>query len=142
MAWYAVYRQSDGMLVSIGQSVASDAELSAAGLAVIGPRSFDPRQPQYRWNAASIAFDTVTIPRPPISTQAFFERFTDAELGAIISARDGSSDPNMQLTLKGFFERLRAANEVNLDSQRVIDGLAYLEAQGLIAAGRGAEIRA
>ena len=142
MAWYAVYRQADGALVSIGQVVAPDADLTAAGLAVTGPLSFDPRQPQYRWNAETLAFDTTPIPRQPISRQAFFDRFTDAELGAVINARDNSTDPTVQTTLKGFFERLYAANDVNLDSQRVIDGLAYLEAQGLIAVGRSTEIRA
>ncbi len=142
MAWYAVYQTSDGALVSIGQTVASDADLSAKGYAKAGPFSFDPRQPGYQWNPATLTFDTVPIPRPPISVQAFFDRFTDAELGAIINARDNSTDPQVQLTLKGFFERLYAANEVNLDSQRVIDGLVYLESQGLIATGRAAEIRA
>ena len=142
MAWYAVYNTADGSLVSIGQTVAPDADLSAKGYAKAGPFSFDPRQPGYKWNPVTLTFDTVPSQRQPISRQAFFDRFTDAELGAIINARENSTDPNVQITLKGFFERLYAANDVNLDSQRVIDGLAYLEAQGLIAAGRSAEIRA
>jgi len=141
MAWYAVYRTADGALVSIGQTVAPDADLSAKGLAAAGPFSFDPRQPGFQWNPATLAFDILPIPRAPISVQAFFDRFTDAELGAIINARDNSADQNVQITLKGFFERLWTAQEVHLDSQRIIDGLAYLEAQGLIAAGRAVEIR-
>ena len=142
MAWYAVYQTADGSLVSIGQTVAPDTDLSAKGYAKAGPFSFDPRQPGYQWNPATLTFDAVSIPRPPISRQAFFDRFTDAELRGIINARDNSADPQVQVTLNGFFERLWAADTVYLDSQRVIDGLAYLEAQGLIAAGRSAEIRA
>ncbi len=142
MAWYAVYQTADGALVSIGQTVASDAELSAKGLAAAGPFSYDPRQPGYQWNPATLTFDTVPIPRQPISVQAFFDRFTNTEFAAIVDARDNAADPQVRLTIKTFFERLNAASEVNLDSQRVIDGLAYLEAQGLIAAGRAAEIRA
>lgn len=142
MAWYAVYQIADGVLVSIGQTVASDSELSAKGLAATGPFDFDPRQPGYQWNPSTLMFDAVPIPRPPISVQAFFDRFTDAELGAIINARDNSTDPNVQIALKGFFERLYAASEVNLDSQRVINGLDYLVSQGLLDPARPAEIRA
>ncbi len=142
MAWYAVYRQADGALVSIGQVVAPDADLTAAGLAVSGPLSFDPRQPQYRWNAATLAFDTVPIPRPPISVEKFIDRFSDTEMGAIIDARDNGADQAVSTAIKGFFERLYMRSEVDLDSQRVIDGLTFLEAQGLIAPGRAAEIRA
>ena len=141
MAWYAVYNVADGALVSIGQTIASDADLTAKGYGKAGPFTYDPRQPGYQWNPDTLTFDTVPIPRPSISTQAFFDRFTDAELGGIIAARD---DPNNadSLTLKGFFERLYTAQSVDLDSQRVIDGLAFLEAKGYIAAGRAAEIRA
>ena len=142
MAWYAVYNAADGALVSIGQTVAPDADLSAKGYAAAGPFTFDPRQPGYKWNPATLTFDTVPIPRQPVSVQAFFDRFTDAEFAAIVDARDNSTDPQVRLTIKTFFERLYATSDVNLDSQRVIDGLAYLEAQGLIAAGRAAEIRA
>jgi len=142
MAWYAVYNTSDNSLVSIGQVVASDTELSAKGYASAGPFDFDPRQPGYQWNPSTLTFDVVPIPRSPISVQAFFDRFTDAELGAIINARDNSTDPNVQITLKGFFERLYAANEVNLDSQRIINGLDYLVAQGLLDSTRPSEIRA
>lgn len=142
MAWYAVYQQSDGVLVSIGQTVASDSELSANGYAKAGPFDFDPRHPNYQWNPSTLTFDSIQVPRPPISVQAFFDRFTDAEFGGIVDARDNHSDPQVRLTIKTFFERLYATSEVNLDSQRVIDGLAYLEAQGLIATGRAAEIRA
>jgi len=116
--------------------------LSAKGLAVAGPFDFDPRQQGYQWNPATLTFDTAPIPRAPISVQAFFDRFTDAEFAAIVDARDNNTDPQVRLTIKTFFERLYATNDVNLDSQRVIDGLNYLEAQGLITAGRAQEIRA
>ncbi len=142
MAWYAVYRTADGSLASIGQSVASDAELSANGLASAGPFTFDPREPQYQWNPATLTFDSVTPPKPPIPVLDFFERFTDAEFAAIIDARDNHTDPQVRLTIKTFFERINAAQVVHLDAQRVVDGLAWLEAQGFIGAGRAAEIRA
>ncbi len=140
MAWYAVYQVSDGTLVSIGSIAPDTTLLSAKGLASKA-FAFDPRN-GYTWNPATLTFDAVASRRPPISTQAFFDRFTDAELGAIIDARDNGTDPQVRLTLKAFFERLWAANEVHLDSQRVVDGLAFLEAQGLIAQGRAAEILA
>ncbi len=139
MAWYAVYQVADGTLVSIGSRVPDSTQLSKKGLASKA-FAFDPRN-GYTWNPVTLAFDAVARRRAPISTQAFFDRFTDAELGAIIDARDNGADPQVRLILKAFFERLWAANEVHLDSQRVADGLAFLEAQGLIAAGRAAEIR-
>lgn len=73
-------------------------------------------------------------PRETILTQlAFLRRFTAQERIAIRS----SSDP----VIIDFLHLVNLAQDVNLDDPDTADGLAYLEAQQLIAQGRAAEIR-
>ena len=73
-------------------------------------------------------------PRETILTQlAFLRRFTAQER---ISIR-ASSDP----MVVDFLHLVNLAQEINLDDPDTADGLAYLEAQQLIAQGRAAEIR-
>jgi hypothetical protein len=69
-----------------------------------------------------------------ITKYQFRQRFTFAERGAI----DTSTDVNVVVMRNDF----NAAEEIDLDNQEVIDGVAYFEQEGLIAPGRGAEIRA
>jgi hypothetical protein len=61
-------------------------------------------------------------------------RFTFNERAAI----DTSSDVGVIVFRNDF----NSASEIDLDSQGLVDGLAYLESLGLLAAGRADEIRA
>lgn len=69
-----------------------------------------------------------------ITKYAFRQLFTFTEKQGI----DTSTDPGVVVWRNDF----AAAESIDLDSQGVIDGLAYLESIGLLASGRAAEIRA
>jgi hypothetical protein len=89
------------------------------------------------WLAAGGVQNEVYDPEPTprvISKYAFRMRFTFAEKQGI----DTSTDAGVIV----FSNDFNAAEEIDLDSQELIDGLAYLESVNLLAAGRSAEIRA
>jgi hypothetical protein len=69
-----------------------------------------------------------------ITKYQFRQRFTFAERQVI----DTSTDSTVIVMLNDF----NAADEIDLDNQEVIDGLAYFEQTSLIASGRADEIRA
>jgi hypothetical protein len=69
-----------------------------------------------------------------ITKYALRLRFTFAEKQGI----DTSTDAGVIVFRNDF----AAAEEIDLDSQGIIDGLTYLESVNLLAAGRAAEIRA
>jgi len=64
----------------------------------------------------------------------FTERMTLAEQAAIYEAAETSP------LVRVFVERLRMSEHVGLDDPRTIEGINALEAAGLIAVGRAAEI--
>lgn len=99
--------------------------------------------PGWRWTPED-GF-TPPDPRPePVSPQPvaslsrleFLRRFTPAERKAIFQARKNSFD------LDDFMYLLELADSVRLDNADVTAGLALLEAGGLLATGRAAEILA
>lgn len=81
----------------------------------------------------SEVYDPEPTPRA-ISKYAFRMRFTFAEKEGI----DTSTDSGVIVFRNDF----NAAEEIDLDSQELIDGLAYLVSVGLLTSGRPAEIRA
>ena len=85
-------------------------------------------------NEVPIYASPPSAPREITLTQlAFLRRFTAQERIAIRS----SSDP----VIIDFLHLVNLAQDVNLDDLDTVAGLAYLEAQQLIAQGRAAEIR-
>lgn len=66
----------------------------------------------------------------------YMNRFTDAELAAIYTAAKSS------VAIEVWLEKFKLATEINLDDPRTIDGVNALEAAGLLAPGRAAEILA
>lgn len=88
------------------------------------------------WLAAggiqSEVYDPEPTPRT-ITKYALRQRFTFAEKSAI----DTSTDSGVIVFRNDF----AAAEEIDLDSQGLIDGLNYLESVNLLAPGRVAEIR-
>lgn len=73
------------------------------------------------------------VPVPGVvSRLAFAEKFTDAELEAVLSSNSGM--------VKVFLKRLDFVGAVDLGKQSVIDSVNFLEQVGIIAQGRAAEI--
>lgn len=83
------------------------------------------------------AWEDVPAPEPSATVWtvlAFRSRFTEAEKRAIYSARANSIDIQIWL------DDLAAAEDVRSDDPRMIAGVQGLEAAGLLAPGRAAEI--
>lgn len=80
-------------------------------------------------------------PLPPpavriLTKLEYMDRFTDTELAGIYTA--AKSVVQVEIWL----EKFKLAAEVNLDDPRTLLGLQAMEAAGLLAAGRAAEIAA
>jgi hypothetical protein len=77
-----------------------------------------------------------TAPQPSatLTRLAFMGRFTTAELVAIYTA--AKSDVRTEIWL----DKVKAAEDINLIDPRIKEGLATLEAGGLIGEGRADEI--
>lgn len=100
-------------------------ELATRDESVIGKRYTE----QGEWEAVAPA------QLPTVWTVlAFRSRFTEAEKRAIYAARANSIDIQIWL------DDLAAAEDVRSDDPRMIAGVQGLEAAGLLAAGRAAEI--
>lgn len=82
----------------------------------------------------------VITPEPPgvriLTKGAFFDRFTDAEIEAIMNA----SRTNARVA--GFLKRLDLYDHIVLPNARLSAALAALEAAAILAPGRAAEILA
>jgi hypothetical protein len=75
-----------------------------------------------------------------ITSAAFFARFSPAEYASVLEAseaQDAAAD-----SVKALLDELTAAEKVELDDQRVTDGLALLVSMELLAPERPAEITA
>lgn len=82
-------------------------------------------------------WESVPVPEPSATVWtvlAFRSRFTEAEKRDIYSARANSIDIQIWL------DDLAAAEDVRSDDPRMIAGVQGLEAAGLLAPGRAAEI--
>lgn len=78
-------------------------------------------------------------PSPPVRTLTkleYMDRFTDLELAGIYTAA------KTVVQVEIWLEKFKLATEVNLDDPRTISGLQAMEAAGLLAVGRTAEIAA
>lgn len=69
-----------------------------------------------------------------LSKLEFMNRLTDAEMAGIYTAAKSS------VAVEIWLEKFKLATEINLDDPAVMAGLQAMEAAGLIAAGRAAEI--
>ena len=73
-------------------------------------------------------------PRTQLTRYEFRSRFTTAEKIAMYDSTD--------TIIKIFLDDIQAAEYLDVADQATIDGVNYLEAQGLIAAGRSADVLA
>ena len=83
---------------------------------------YDPDQP------------VVPYSRTKLTRYEFRSRFTTPEKVAMYDSTD--------TIIKIFLDDIQAAQYIDVTDQATIDGVAYLEAQGLIAAGRSTDILA
>lgn len=113
----------------------------------IADGAFIPADPDNRdraeyeaWLAEGGVPDPAEIPTLPpvrvVTVLQFRDRLTAEEELAITAA--GMTSPAVRVWL----DRLAAAQEISLDDPRTVAGLQQMEATGLLAPGRGTEIRA
>lgn len=131
MSWYGVVEDATGALLSVGTVIA---EPLPEGLVAI---ALGDERPTGVWNPATRAHETPAPVRVVvISRLAFLQRFTVQERIAIRNA--AKSNP----VIEDFMHLLDLAADVDLTHTPTMQGVGYLELQGLIAAGRAAAILA
>lgn len=81
-----------------------------------------------------VVIDPVVRQRVRLTRYEFRSRFTTPEKVAMYDSTD--------TIIKIFLDDIQAAEYIDVTDQATIDGVAYLEAQGLIAAGRSTDILA
>lgn len=128
MSWHAVYRTADGALLSVG-SVLADALPEG-----VEAREYEERPDQgaVAWDADARDFVAVPPRRPLWTVPEYVQRFTAAEWVSIVD------DPRPEV--RRLVHLTNVAKEIDPESPTVQGGLQYLEAVGLIAPGRAAEI--
>lgn len=85
------------------------------------------------WNPSTLDFDPIPADKR-MTTLAFMELFTDAELVGILNA--AKVDAQVEL----FVLKMKQAEFIDLNYQPTIDGVNSLEAAGLLAVGRATEV--
>lgn len=85
-------------------------------------------------NVVGFAWVGTPPPRTRLTRYEFRSRFTTPEKTAMYDSTD--------TIIKIFLDDIQAAEYIDVTDQATIDGVAYLETQGLIAAGRSADILA
>ena len=106
-------------IISSGNNIVADAEFVEANHA--GDYELQPEI-------------VAPVARAPISKREFLKRFTPAEYGAIKSAAAVNTEVDY------FWQQFLLADFISLDDPDISAGLATMEAAGLLAAGRAAEI--
>jgi hypothetical protein len=112
----------DRIRLSDGSTRTSLNELSEAELIALGIEFMDGDYP------------VPPIQPTPLTHKQFMDKFTDAELAAIMTAAKSS------IELELWFKRFEMAQEILLTDQQTISGVNALETAGLIAEGRATEI--
>lgn len=127
--YYLAYSTINNSLVAL-----SDRDIPTRELIVVETRDGDiPDLNKWAWNPSVLDWHERTDGRLLASID-FMQRFADAELVAIYTAA------RQVVAIEVWLEKFRTVDVVNLDSAATIDGVQALEAAGLLAAGRAAEI--
>lgn len=127
MTWFAIYKQANGELVSLGTVVADPLPAGVASKPVGESR------PSGNWNAAALAFEMV-LEETLLEPQDFMGLFTVAEETAI--RQRAMTDANM-LTFLARAERARTVSRTHMDT---VNGMNYCVATGCVTEARKAEI--
>ena len=130
--WYAVHDAS-GALVSLGTVLADPLPADLTAVVLAG----EPDLVAQQWDAQALDF----VPRPPeraMDPYEWWKRFTLAEEAAIREA--ARTDAFVMVLLS----RLAAPTlrVLHLDDAVVVQGVNYLQSNGLLTAERAAEVRA
>jgi hypothetical protein len=107
-------------ITSTGNNIVADESFVAAHHA--GDYELQPEVPM------------ASVVRAPISKREFLKRFTPTEYGAIKNAAAVNTDVDY------FWQQFLLADFISLDDPDIAAGLSTIEAAGLLAAGRAAEI--
>lgn len=91
---------------------------------------------QYAQNVFGSALNSYATKVLSVPSFKFVQRFTTNEYAAVMAAASGSAE------LQAYVDKLSASPTVNLTNEDVISGLSMLEAVGLLAPGRAAQILA
>lgn len=127
--WYAVYRESDGRLMSSGSSVADTLPEGQAF------KSFESQPASMDWNATTLDYTAPAAPRSrPIAAITFMRRFTMSEHAAVLAL--ARSDDMVGV----FLDRTRSGSMIAKSDEEVVAGLDYLVALGALTRARADEI--
>jgi len=128
MTWHAVYRESDGTLLSVTTVVPGTLPTGVVSTAV------GETQPTGPWNASTRQFDVAPAAPRLISARDFVQRLTPREYVAIVDDADA--------TTRYFVEQVKIGEPVNLASASLSAALDHLIARGHIAGARKAQLTA
>lgn len=133
MTWFAVWRTSDGELVSVGTSVA-DPLPAGLGVTNLGANS-----PTGVWNKITHTFDASAVLKPVVSKRDFWKRFTDTERETLYDmSLNGTAAQKKKI---GAFRAFISDCEgVDLNDAYVQSSVSLMETAGAIGVGRAAQI--
>ena len=130
MAYYILADQLTGELLQVSLEQIVPAEKQ-----IVKQRQGDlPDLTRHVWHGGSLAF----VPKPTriVTRLAFMRRMTNDELAGIYGTAKVSP------LLEVWLDKFKLAEEIDLTDPEIVEGLQWLEAAGLLAAGRAAEVLA
>lgn len=130
---WAVYRTSDGGLVSVGSVVADPLPAGLEKVDVGNP-------PFGAWNTGTLSFDPYVAPKRVVSRLEFRRLFTQAEREDIDDFRNSGLTVAQKKTLASWLEDIKLADQIDLNDATLQQGLQWLEARGFLSAGRAQQI--
>lgn len=136
MSWYTLFNQETGALIA----PTPKATLPTATIGVLITPD-EPDQAANDWNAVSRSW--VPKPNPTrtlISRKDFLDQFTEAELSAAMQLRR-SSDLAVYGAIEVFVLYVKVSTAIDLNDPKLIAGLDFLVAVGVLASTRPAQIR-
>ena len=134
MTWYAVYRTSDGELLSIGSVVADPLPAGHAATEYVD-------RPEGRWDAATLDFVAPAPVIPNLRKKEFINRFTVVERENLKEMLlNGTAIQKRKVG--AFVDYLGYDDDVYLGDQYIIDSVNLMESSGVIGAGRSAQVLA
>lgn len=140
MTWYAVYRDSDGVLVSEGTVLAKELPKGLVAVEVAADRP-QAGPSGLVWSPKRRSFDTAPVAKGALSLKEFLDRFTPGER-EVWWKFSADGDMNKKYSLGSFRSYLDAAGAVDLGDPYVVNAVQSMESAGVLAAGRAVEILA
>jgi len=131
--WHAVYRVSDGALVSIGTVVADQLPEGLAS------KQIGETRPIGDWDRATAAFVGRPVRRDVIKPREFWQRFTQGEREALHGILATGTQPQRN-RLNAFILYVSADPLVDLNDAYVQTVVSAMEQAGILSAGRAAII--